>query len=141
VPAFLGHVGFTPSSGHCDIVNFDFTDQSGNPLSGIGLPYVEVHWTGSQFTIVNNFPYPVTIINPRGAVVNTLPLSALNRFDSSLNSQLTSLGGEETILPGGYFNWHWPWPPPCPACMNVGVFQVYSPTAIGMVDFYVEALQ
>jgi hypothetical protein len=141
--AVQGHVGFTPSSGHCDIVSFDFTDQSGNPIPGVGLPFVEVHWQSGEIVVTNNFPYPVTIRNLRGGVFDPAPpLSGLNRFDSSLSGGLTSLGSDATISSGSYNVWHWPFPwPPCIECVNVAVFQIYASEAVGTVDFYVEAVQ
>lgn len=135
-----GHVGFTPSSGNCDIVAFNFTSSSGSPLPGAGLPFVEVHWTGSnQLTLTNSLAFPVTVINPSGEVNSAIPLAGLNRFNSSLQSSLVQVGGADTISPGGFWNIHWPWPPPCPACFNFLKVQAQGPSFIGKTTLWIEA--
>jgi hypothetical protein len=102
-----GHVGFTPSSGDCDIVAFNFLNQSGSPLPGAGLPYVEVHWVGSsELVLFNNFSYPVTVTVYGTQVSTALTLPQLNRFNTSLMSSLQPLtgGGSGMAVQGGGAN-------------------------------------
>jgi hypothetical protein len=134
-----GHVGFTPSSGNCNIVAFSFTDQSGNPLPGYGLPYVEVHWQENQVVIYNNYPYPVTVVSPLGAIMSAIPLADLNRTNATLSSNEVSLGSSDELAAGGTvsFPWHGPWPP-CYECPNFTVLQLTSAYAAGRATFFVE---
>jgi len=133
-----GHIGYTPSSGKCDLVDFYWTGQNGQRLPGSQIPYVQVHVGGGLISFTNNSTFSVALTNVRGAqLTSSIPLSALNRGNTSLGQSLVSLGSDTNLPSGASIHFPWPWPP-CLTCPPIAVFGLNSSFATGRVTFWVE---
>ncbi len=111
------HVGFTTANNNCPIIDFFWTDASGNRIPGSVIGVLEDHLTHTTITITNGLSSTVTVGPVRwGCSTTTFPLSGLNRTNSALQSILTTISSSVVTL-GPNQSVHIPFPtPPCLEC-------------------------
>jgi hypothetical protein len=116
------HVGFTPTTGDCPVIDIYWTDENGNriPTSFVGT--AQNHYTDSNVTITNRSFGNIRVNDVRWACqAAALPLAALNAQNDYLSRSMVQIGDASTLAPGQ--SWTIPVHPSCSQCYCVTNFQ------------------